>query len=218
MQQALDMVGSNSSHYHNTEPSYGIQALSSSQIPSSLYVPQASAYLDHLNQTPCLDDLDTEFKFEVQVPMDEKEKKLWFYNPADKMVFVKGDQELTAIVSCKAKSSPLFVRLMPAYTSLADVRKPVIRCQNHKNKCQSSQRDHLVHCHHDKAVYHGSEVGETFVDRLSVLVPLRKTQFQYRGDDEPIKEEIYFSIKCLNSCSEISRRATGIIFTLENEQ
>lgn len=172
---------------------------------------------DHLDATPDLNDYDSEARFEVGVPMDEKEKKLWYYDATTKRLFVKGDQELTAQVSCHSHNSRLFVRLMPVYTSLADVRKPVNRCPNHKDQCKTVHREHLVHCHNEGAQYMGKETGETFGERLSVLIPLRKSQ-QPRQYAEKINEEIVFSITCLNSCSGISRRPTALIFTLENEQ
>lgn len=173
--------------------------------------------LDHLNVTPCLDDLDTDFRFEVEVPMDEKEKKLWFYDASHKRLFVKGDQHLSAFVSCRTANQKLNVRLMAAYTSLADVKKPVNRCPNHKEQCRTANRDHIVHCDNDGAVYMGQENGDVFMERLSVLIPLKKTH-QMRQYEEVIREEIVFSFTCLNSCSGISRRPTALIFTLENER
>lgn len=186
----------------------------------STFYDQHHACLDHLNATPCLEDMDTGFEFAVEVPMDEKEKKLWYYDVTTKRLFVKGDQALTARVSCRTMhpaSSSLYVRLMPVFTSLADVRKPVNRCPNHKDQCKADHRAHLVHCHNDGTKYVGRENGETFIERMSVLVPLRRSQ-QMRQYADLIQEEIVFSITCLNSCSGITRRATALIFTLENEK
>lgn len=200
---ADEMNGEMHSHHHHHHQL---------QHQHSYYTPN----VDHFNSTPCLEDLDTEFKFEVEVPMDEKEKKLWFYDATTKRLFVKGDQSLTAFVSCRMAQSNLYVRLMPVYTSLADVRKPVYRCPNHKDQCKSVHREHIVHCHNEGAVYKGAENGETFGERLSILVPMRKSMQQSTQD--AIREEIVFSFTCLNSCSGISRRPTALIFTLENEQ
>lgn len=172
--------------------------------------------LDHLTMTPCLEDLDTEFQFEVEVPMDEKEKKLWYYDAFSKRLFVKGDQDLTAIINYRTANCALNLRLMPVYTSRADIRKPVLRCPNHKEQCKTNHREHIVHCHHEGALYCGSEQGENFASRLSVVIPLHKS-CQTRQYGEKVQEEIVFAIGCLNSCSGISRRATALIFTLENE-
>lgn len=178
----------------------------------------STSHLDHLNCTPCLLDLDTNYQFEVEVPMDQKEKKLWFYDASAKRLFVKLDQSLSAFVSCNTYTGGLFVRLMPVYTSLADVRKPVNRCINHKQQCKTTRKQHIVHCHNEGAEYMGTEIGETFIDRMSIRVPLRKSM-QARNCPEKITEEIMFSFSCLNSCtSGINRRPTALIFTLENEQ
>lgn len=200
----------NNSHSH---PHQLQQQISGGASNNGFYSP----CLDHMSATPDLNDYDSDARFEVGVPMDEKEKKLWYYDATTKRLFVKGDQELTAQVSCHAVNTRLNVRLMPVYTSLADVRKPVNRCPNHKDQCKTDHREHLVHCHNEGAQYMGKETGETFGERLSVLIPLRKSQ-QPRQYAEKINEEIVFSITCLNSCSGISRRPTALIFTLENEQ
>lgn len=172
----------------------------------------------HLYENPCLNDLDSNYAFEVQVPMEEKEKKLWYYEPSAKLLFVKVGQPLTAIISYKRKPQEgnLFVRLMPIYTALSDCRLPVNRCQNHKQSCKTAVKEHLVHCYgHENACYVGKEEGENFKDRLAIVVPLKKA---CAGMQETVvKEEICFSFGCLNSCSSgINRRPTALIFTLEN--
>lgn len=173
---------------------------------------------DHLNEVPCLEDLDTDYKFDVVVPMEEKDKKLWYYEANSKCLFVKVDQPLTAIVSCRhIFGSPLYVRLMPVYTSLAEVRKPVNRCMIHKERCKKNHRGHVVHCTDESSDYVGNEAGEKFIDRLSVRIPLRKSQ-SARPPSQLIREEICFSITCLNSCTSIARRPTALIFTLENNE
>lgn len=175
-------------------------------------------YRDHWTQTPCLDDLDTDFKFEVQVPMDDKEKKLWYYDPEEKLLFVKGEQPLTAIVSYKPNNTPLFLRLMPVYTSLADVRNSVNRCPNHKNNCRTGHSHHLVHCQNEGVQYMGSEMGGSFAERMSLVIPMQRSMNPMRFPEQHLKEEVCFSIMCLNSCSGIMRRSTAIIFTLETRE
>lgn len=190
------------------------------QLPTLNINTNSGFYRDHWIQTPCLDDLDTDFKFEVQVPMDDKEKKQWYYDPEEKLLFVKGEQLLTAIVSYKPKNTPLFLRLMPVYTSLADVHSPVIRCPNHKEKCKSGHNHHLVHSPNEGCLYSGEETGSNFSDRMSLLIPMHKSHNHLRvyQDHEQVKEDVCFSIMCLNSCSGISRRSTAIIFTLETAE
>lgn len=172
----------------------------------------------HLHENPCLDDLDTQYCFEVEVPMEENEKKQWYYDASVKRLYVKMDQPLTSIISYKALEGSLFVRIMPIYTSLADIRLPVNRCPNHKEKCTLTNRDHLVHyTGHDAVQYLGFENGVKFSDRLAVRIPLNKPRVV--TSDGTVKEEICFKIGCLNSCSSgINRRSTALIITLENEK
>lgn len=175
-------------------------------------------YPDHLQSTPCLEDLDTEYGFEVEVPVEERAKALWYYDPLEKRLFVKGDQSLSAVVSWRSSNVPLYVRLMPVYTTKADLRRPVYRCANHKDNCKSAHKEHIVHCHNEGAMYVGKEHGESFSERLSIVIPLRKSQHSRQFNGEMLKEEIVFSFTCLNSCSGISRRPTAVIFTLENHE
>lgn len=171
----------------------------------------------HLKANPSLEDEDTAHEFAVDVPMEQKDKKQWYFDPFSKKLFVKAEQPLSAHITYKTFGPEKFnLRLMPVYTSLADVFKPVNRCANHKAKSRSEIGEHIVQCHHEGARYVGKEVGVLFQDRLSVLIPLRES-IQSQNYPMVLKEEINFSFMCLNTCSGISRRNTALIITLESE-
>lgn len=70
---------------------------------------------------------------------------------------------------------------------------------------------HILRCEHTDTQYFGSDSGQKFIDKLSILLPLGKS-----GYGDVVNETIALQFVCQNSCvSGINRRSTAIIFTLE---
>lgn len=70
---------------------------------------------------------------------------------------------------------------------------------------------HILRCGRRDTEYQGTDDGQKFGDKLSILVPLGKN-----GYGDVTNETIALEFVCQNSCvSGINRRSTAIIFTLE---
>lgn len=71
-------------------------------------------------------------------------------------------------------------------------------------------KTHIMRCFNPSARYVGFENGVAFQDRLSVVIPLGATV----NDQASLNISLEFA--CQNSCRIINRKATAIIFTLED--
>lgn len=178
------------------------------------------ALLDHLNKTPTLDEHhDPVFNFNVDLHGETSGKSSWMFSARLNKVFVKMGQACTFNISYQALNyQELYVRAMMVCSAPEDMHQPVFRCENHR--CSDSSnlklpdevKTHVMRCFNPSAQYVGTEQGVAFKDRLAVLIPLGTT----------IKEQAALNVSlefvCQNSCRIINRRATAIIFTLEDAQ
>lgn len=180
----------------------------------------APALLDHLNKTPTLDEHhDPVFNFNVDLNGEQSGKSSWMFSARLNKVFVKMGQACTFNISYQALNyQELYVRAMMVCSAPEDMHQPVFRCENHR--CSDSSnlklsdvvKTHVMRCFNPSAEYVGTEQGVAFKDRLAVIIPLGTA----------IKEQAALNVSlefvCQNSCRIINRRATAIIFTLEDAQ
>lgn len=165
----------------------------------------------HLERFPLLDIVKSEYSFDVTTAPDNSQ--LEFRN---QKLFIKMNAVVNFMVSFKPQycDEQMFVRAMIIYTKPNEMHLPVKRCANHRLTAKENS-DHILKCCHPTAEYHGSEDGKIFRDRLSVLLPLSNLPEDENGI---MSESLGFEFGCQNSCSSgINRRATSIIFTLENQ-
>lgn len=114
----------------------------------------------------------------------------------------------------------LYVRAMLLFSKPAEMHLPVKRCANHRNSYSGNETEetlsreaNIVKINDPKAAYVGKEIGETFGERLSILVPLESNQIDENGKHI---QSIGLEFGCQNSCSSgINRRPVSIVFTLE---
>ncbi|XP_065074299.1 cellular tumor antigen p53-like isoform X2 [Ochlerotatus camptorhynchus] len=178
------------------------------------------ALLDHLNKTPTLDEHhDPVFNFNVDLNGETSGKSSWMFSSRLNKVFVKMGQACTFNISYQALTyQELYVRAMLVCSTPEDMHQPVFRCENHRcsdssnMKLSDGVKTHVMRCFNPSARYVGTEQGVAFKDRLAVIIPLGTT----------IKEQAALNVSlefvCQNSCRIINRRATAIIFTLEDVQ
>lgn len=166
---------------------------------------------DHFGRNPTLVKVQSNYAFYVSVPSEVvfSQNKL----------FIKMNSKMTFNVSYREqqKGERLFLRTMILFSKPAEMHLPVIRCRNHRQN-HGNQSDamsaNIVKVNNAKAQYVGTEVGETFGDRLSVIIPLENGNFDEDGN---ITQMINIEFGCQSSCSSgINRRPTTLVFTLEN--
>lgn len=178
------------------------------------------ALLDHLNKTPTLDEHhDPVFNFNVDLNGETSGKSSWMFSSRLNKVYVKMGQACTFNISYQALTGhELYVRAMMVCSAPEDMHQPVFRCENHR--CSDSSnlklpdvvKTHVMRCFNPSAQYVGTEQGVAFKDRLAVIIPLGSTV----KDQASLNVSLEFV--CQNSCRIINRRATAIIFTLEDAQ
>lgn len=172
--------------------------------------------LGHLSRHPNLIEVKSKYDFEVTVPPDNN---IVFIDPK---LYIKMNAKMMVNVSYRQQvmNEPLFVRAMIIFSSPAEMHLPVKRCANHRGNSNANMgaeiqaRDaNILKVNDPKAQYCGDEKGETYTDRLSVVVPLESHHFDENGK---ITQAIGLEFACQNSCSSgINRRPTSIVFTLE---
>lgn len=74
---------------------------------------------------------------------------------------------------------------------------------------------HILKCYHRRTEYLGKEDSESFGDRLSVVVPFKRSNVL---KNVVASESIQWKFLCKNVCAEgIKRKSAAVVFTLENE-
>lgn len=165
----------------------------------------------HLERLPVLDIIQSEYNFEVATAQDNNQ--IEFKN---QKLFIKMNNVVNFDVSCTPKyvNELLYVRAMIIFTKPNEMHLSVKRCANHRQTNGQPNNDHILKCCHPHAEYTGHEEGKIFRDRMAVTIQLGEV-----GPDGQIMESIGYEFGCQNSCSSgINRRATSIIFTLEDNR
>lgn len=169
--------------------------------------------LDYLHKLPTLEEIDSNYKFDVDLKSNCSGKGSWLYSGKMKKVFVKNRSPLNIFPSYTPVSEGqcLFLRAMIVPVSQEDSTIPLTVCPNHRaaEPFNADNNAHILRCNHPGAMYDGTEDGYYFHNRLQVVLPLNKV-----APNEPIS----YMFLCQNSCSGgMQRKATAIIFTLEDE-
>ncbi|XP_058115763.1 cellular tumor antigen p53-like [Anopheles coustani] len=170
-------------------------------------------FVDHALKMPELEDLQNQI-YNFNVELKGEGSKAWAFSNKLKKLYVKKKQALTVSVSYRntLPDTCLNLRVMLVCSSPQDIHRPVCRCQHDisKDTVQLEYlKDHVVRCLNPEATYIGQTGGVAFKDRLAMMI-----QLQGVGDQvTPVSLEFW----CQNSCPTIERRATSLVFTLENE-
>lgn len=166
---------------------------------------------DHFNKLPIVDPLESNYQFEIDLNSESASKASWMFSNKLNKVFVKINSPLNVYISYK-KLQPqeqLFIRAMIVYTSLNEIAEPVKKCPNHKESSRDTYSEHILRCAVQETIYVGLESGKLFKDKLAVFIPMSAI-----ASNEPLK----LQFTCQNSCSGgINRKATAIVFTLEDQ-
>lgn len=183
--------------------------------PQPPYLQQPRVELPHLSRIPNIGKITTPYEFEVFVPADSN---LVVLSPPPKL-YVKMNSKMTITTSYHQQNpnDQLLVRAMIIFSNPAEMNTPVKRCANHRLTGNESDAKNasILKVNDPKAEYHGQEDGQTFSERLSVVVPLESNELDDRGR---ITQNIGLEFGCQNSCvSGINRKPTSIVFTLENQ-
>lgn len=168
--------------------------------------------LVHLNKLPMTDLMDTDYAFNIELNSESASKTSWMFSTKLNKVFVKINTYLNVHASYTNvdENQQLFVRAMIVYTSANDLAEPVKKCPNHREQSGVEYPEHILRCAMSQSPHYvGTEFGKFFKDKLAILIPMGAI-----ASNEPLK--LLFT--CQNSCSGgINRKATSIVFTLENE-
>lgn len=188
------------------QPTYSFDSLSD-------YTISPTDDLEYLNKPPTLDEVETSYEFDVNLPGEQSGKGTWIYSADLKKVFIKMKQIFTISISYtnpSLKLIPLFLRISPIFTEPEEQQNAVKRCLNHPTN--DSQKPHILWCNHQSAQYQGDLEKVNYIERLSILVPLGSNLYK-------VNESIGFEFHCQNSCSSgINRRSTAMVFALETEK
>lgn len=193
------------------------------QLTSSLMNSIAMPMPSHFNKHPNLDTVPTSYDFSVGVPGNQNTNVVF----QNQKLFIKMDSKMTVTVTYKEqqKGEPLYLRAMILFASTENMHLPVNRCANHpyrpsneelnKHDDKEARFASIIKINNPHASYKGIKTGETFGQRLSVVVPLDGDKFDSEGN---ITQTLCMEFGCQNSCaSGINRRPTTLVFTLENE-
>lgn len=175
--------------------------------------PPTSTTLHHLKQFPSLEIMVLPWiNFRVNLPSDASDKTSWMYSDKLEKLFVKMGNTCTFNVQFMASQEvTTVVRAMVVCSSPEDQHHPVSRCDNHR--CSDNQdipddiKMHVIRCKNEQVSYVGNKDGKVFEERLAVLVPMEHTS----------RAGITLEFVCQNSCRNINRRATALVFTLEDQ-
>ncbi|CAG9768787.1 unnamed protein product [Ceutorhynchus assimilis] len=157
--------------------------------------------------------------FEVSVVPNHKSKYPWVYSGILNKVFMKMNQQFP--VDFKLKNRPdrsLFIRITPQYSAHHNANEAVCRCiqHNHHNDptnigIDDNVKQHVIRCPSNKQAQYVGDSNQN--QRLSIVFPLSTPQVGI----ENVRET--FQFVCKSSCPApgMQRRATEVIFTLEDE-
>lgn len=169
---------------------------------------------DHFSKLPILEPLENGYQFNINLNSESASKASWMFSNKLNKVFVKINSPLNIYIDYIEPVSTvvhqeLIVRAMIVYTSPNEIAEPVKKCPNHRESSRENYSEHILRCAVPETNYVGVETGKLFKDKLAVVVPMSAI-----ASNEPLK--LHFT--CQNSCSGgINRKATAIVFTLEDQ-
>uniref|UniRef100_A0A182PA25 p53 DNA-binding domain-containing protein n=1 Tax=Anopheles epiroticus TaxID=199890 RepID=A0A182PA25_9DIPT len=174
----------------------------------------------HHQKIPALDDFtNPQQVFTVGVSGKPCSASSWCYSNELKKLFVKKKTPVTFDVTYTQPSDcNLKLRIMLVYSNTQYAYNVITRCQDDISKDNAkdyAHKDHVVRCLNPGASFTGRENGLNFEDRLAVLVELNHTGTQNQLMQQTVPVSLEFL--CQNSCPTMERRATTLLFTVENE-
>uniref|UniRef100_A0A182M5Y6 p53 DNA-binding domain-containing protein n=1 Tax=Anopheles culicifacies TaxID=139723 RepID=A0A182M5Y6_9DIPT len=175
---------------------------------------------DHFKKTPLLDEFTSSPQnFTVEINGTPCSASSWCYSKDLKKLFVKKKTPVTFDVSfSQSLESKFKLRIMLVYSNSQFAYNTINRCQDDISKDGARDyeyKEHVVRCLNPKATYIGREDGVNFEDRLAVIVNLNNVGAQNQKTQQTVPVSLEFL--CQNSCPTMERRATALLFTLENE-
>lgn len=171
---------------------------------------------DHLSKTPEVKDIKNPmYDFDVRMEGQECKTASWSYSEKLQKLYVKKKNALTVYASYSnivAHSPCLNLRIMLVCSAPQDIHRPIYRCQHDitKDNAHGELQDHIVRCLNPAATYIGQTNGVAFKDRLAMVIKLH-------GIGEQLVTPVSLEFLCQNSCPTIERRATALVFTLEDD-
>uniref|UniRef100_A0A182VQ93 p53 DNA-binding domain-containing protein n=1 Tax=Anopheles minimus TaxID=112268 RepID=A0A182VQ93_9DIPT len=175
---------------------------------------------NHFKKTPVLDDFTHSMQnFTVGISGTPIGATSWSYSSELKKLFAKKKTPVTFDVSFSQPTEGILkLRIMLLYSNPQFAYNTITRCQDDISKDRAKDykfREHVVQCLNPEALYIGRENGVNFEDRLAVFVNLNNGGAQNQQILQTVPVSLEFL--CQNSCSTMERRATTLVFTLENE-
>jgi len=139
----------------------------------------------------------------------------WMYSETSNKLYIKMEKVLPLRFTWEPARPGVFLRTELVYLFDEHKSDPVKRCYNHTAVTYPANQDmdpdrikHVVQCVNIPSSYEENDGGH-----LSVVTPIRPPE----GDSRYVM--VYFKFFCKNSCqSGMNRRATELIFTLEDER
>uniref|UniRef100_A0A182RCW2 p53 DNA-binding domain-containing protein n=1 Tax=Anopheles funestus TaxID=62324 RepID=A0A182RCW2_ANOFN len=175
---------------------------------------------NHYKKTPILDEFNHPLQnFAVCISGKPCSASSWCYSAALEKLFVKKKTPVTFDVSfSQPTEGTLKLRIMLVYSNSQYAYNTITRCQDDISKDGAKDykfKEHVVRCLNPEALYTGREDGVNFEDRLAVFVDLNKGGSQNQQEQQTVPVSLEFL--CQNSCPTMERRATTLLFTVENE-
>lgn len=113
----------------------------------------------HFNKMPVIDEIDTQYQFDVNLNGDSSGKVSWMYSAKLKKVYIKMGQIVRVYVNYQFPQNPmdLFLRAMILYSNADDMHTPVTRCPNHRASSGATDNfaPHILRCEHRQTNYYG---------------------------------------------------------------
>lgn len=208
-----DIMNLSPGDLHGSEQSFHSQDFK--VLSNYNYTSQAINHIDpaHWNLLPMLEDFETPWDFGIDLNSENSGKTSWMFSTKLNKVFVKINSHFNIYPKYEVQNrgEELFLRCMIVYTSPNEINEPVSKCPNHRDQAKRENIDkpeHILRCSTKDTAYVGKEDGKLFRDKLAIVIPMKNVAV-----NEPIK----LSFTCQNSCSSgMNRKATSLVFTLEN--
>ncbi|GAB0098990.1 hypothetical protein DMENIID0001_148070 [Sergentomyia squamirostris] len=172
---------------------------------------------EHWNIFPNITEFPGECDFDVDFSPHNNSN--WTCSSDLKKLFIKINTCLNLNVKYSYQAlggTKMFLRVMIVYPDFRYI--PVIRCNNHKVQNSNEEpgtESHIIRCPHNNMEYVGTDIGNVFSKRLALRFPLSINNVE----NNLVQNTIELLFTCQNSCpTGINRRATVLLFTLEDER
>uniref|UniRef100_A0A182Y7A0 p53 DNA-binding domain-containing protein n=1 Tax=Anopheles stephensi TaxID=30069 RepID=A0A182Y7A0_ANOST len=176
----------------------------------------------HYKKTPILEEYThPQQSFTVGISGTPCSASSWCHSIPLEKLFVKKKTPVTFDVSFSQPSDgTLKLRIMLVYSNTQYAYNTITRCQDDISKDGAKEykfKEHVVRCLNPEALYAGRENGVNFEDRLAIIVDLNNGGSQKNHQQTQQTVPVSLEFLCQNSCPTMERRATTLLFTLENE-